>query len=456
MNVNDPIGGKVHSGAASTAHHSKPPNRIALIALALFLLAFFTVMFIELARARPEKIEWKPMRSGGAVRLHSVTVGSTHSIPLPENSFGTKLQRSLGRMSLAPFFESSAMSRVSAGSLAGTTVWLVFQDRTSRPVENPELSLPDGQVFRSYSSTGGSRGDGTYSAQIFQLVAYNAPKLHFTAKIDGEIMSWGLDNPGYRKDVVEWEPEPLPAKRSIGGYEFTLESLELRKNSSSSEELSMRPKTSITKDGKPAAGISTHYAVRDSSGNEFYNIGFLSSKAWKLLPRFRRTNSFPFQADEVKWIGEIDPSVLPGPETITPFEIDADFSNRGVLLAGVYGPGVYEYRGTDLMRKKPAPPGHSGHNASHDYNAKTFTLTLGKPAFVVITKGSNHVVFFRDGKNEPKNPKSRYNGYGGDNRTVELYSLEGGWTRAGLADSRLPGVKDDDVEILVSPPPKPQ
>jgi hypothetical protein len=457
MNVNDPQGDNVHSKAAATAHHAKPPNRIALIALALFLVAFFAVMVFKIASARPEKVEWRPVRSGGAVRLHSVTVGSSHSISLSEDSFGKKLQRSLSRMSLAPFFESSAVSRISAGSLSGLTVWLLFQDRRSRPVENPELTLPDGQVFRSYGSTTGSRGDGAYAAQIFQFVPYNAPKLHFTAKIDGEVMSWGFDNPGYRKDLVEWEPEPLPAKRTVGGYEFTLQSLQLRKTTSNSEELSLQPKTTITKDGKPAPGIMTHFAIRDVAGNEFYQTGFLSSKAWKLLPRFRRTNQFPFQEDEVKWIGEIDPATMPEPETITAFPVGEDLNNRGVLLAGVYGPGIYEYRGTELVRTKANPPANMGHHTTgHDYNTKIVTLQIGKPAFVVMTKGSNGVVFFRDGKNEPKGPKSSHTGYGGDNRTVELFSLDGGWTRVGVADNRLPGVKDDDVAILVSPPQKPE
>jgi hypothetical protein len=116
------------------------------------------------------------------------------------------------------------------------------------------------------------------------------------------------------------------------------------------------------------------------------NGGILGEPAWKLHCSVSRGYAFPYPAEDLRWLGTIDPKRM---ESLRPgecemFVLDPEARSFGILFAGVFGPGDYEIANGVIVSQSP-PKGatrHFGVKAAEDPVSHHIKLSVGGNFFI--------------------------------------------------------------------------
>jgi hypothetical protein len=224
----------------------------------------------------------------------------------------------------------------------------------------------------------------------FPIVPWLEKQLLFRFEYAGQHYEFPFANPGYREDVPEWQSQAYPVTWKQGDLEATLEGVQLVGNEKKryigfGSEL--KQKWSIQWRGRPAPN-AFHVGswAEDAGGNRSTEGGLLGVSAWRLHCTISRSYGYPFEEDEIHWFGWTKADrfkTIPEGECAL-LEIDGFGRESGILFAGLFGPGTYEFEDSRLVTK--APPGPEGRAKFFSSECEEATgkirLTVDRPVFV--------------------------------------------------------------------------
>jgi len=436
-------------------------KRLLRSLLVFGVLAAIAAGYLQV-RNQQEAYQWKPLPNVGEVRLFAVTHGLKHEINFPRTSWSQRLKNAWQARSLRSLSPSHgsvysrSASSLSAGSQPSITIWLETRTPSGASVslQDSELTLPDGQLFHTGSSSGSGGGPTYLNSVSYPVVPYYSKTLHFATTINNQRCEFDFPNPAFRADLPVWTPQPLPQTQKRGTVELTLRALKLEPGYSryGAGDWRMEPQWTVAMDGAEATrcyGVRATY--EDPGGNSAWQIGLLSAPAWKIHATATRTNRFPFADGEVHWLGTLDRQQAPADENCVVFPLDAVPQTSEFKLAGVFGAGQYDIKDGAVTPTGPPIKLDQTKQSRTDWDQqkKTMHLTLEHPAFIISADFNGDIAVFRNAQGAPSEIRDEWSA-GGPFGHLVIYPLPEHPVRFGIAD-KAPLT----FEFVVRPPAMP-
>ena len=221
-------------------------------------------------------------------------------------------------------------------------------------LRNIRIPLQDGQSLIGRRSGAGSRTreGGVYQLASFGAVPVQDKKIVVSFEFAGQEYRLAYENPGFRESLPQWHAQPLPAVWSNEDYRVSLENIDLVPNQQPAVfglEPEFRWLVQWRGNTMPKA-FSVRCRVEDCSGQG----GLLGVSAWKLHCSIGRSHWYPFAAGDLQWFGHVDANrarTIPAGEADM-MVIPPEWQKRGLLWAGLFGPGIYVFEDGKLIERR--------------------------------------------------------------------------------------------------------